>query len=368
MAFVVPIDHFAAYAPVDAEFVVQGAASSDSLNHERLRALNVARRACATSDAGDPDGALRAYARYAQVASEASEALEEAEADAREAEASAPRWTSTLEDGTRKVVSSTGLYGEKCMAIFGIGACHRRSCAYALSERANADGELGEAAAERAATEARRAAGAFEYLSTKALPPLRGQLSADLRANELTASMADAFRLMSLGDAQSTAARRARERGVSWNLRARLHVAASAFYRDADAVLQNNRCDWNGVDIRVLASVLFMRRAHEAEAYLAHGERLREREHCGEAIAACKCAEEALKVCFRASREYSMWARYHDDISARHQTLAKTVTDENSVIFFQKVPPTTTLPEPAVVAKAIDFESSDAVKFSFFTN
>ena len=57
---------------------------------------------------------------------------------------------------------------------------------------------------------------------------------------------------------------------------------ARNFYRDADAKIQSSRCDWNGVDVMLLANVLLGKSSHEAEAYLALAEAFRERDECGQ--------------------------------------------------------------------------------------
>jgi len=355
----VPLDHARALAPIACEFVAERA--PDALNHERLRALNGARTACA--DAMDDDARARAFERFVRVASEAGAVLE-----AGPSGTSGPRWNTTLELGgtTPRARDSLGLEGERALGMFGLASCHRRACARMLEAAETSDVGLGETAATRAAASARRAAGVFAYLASTALPPLRESLGAE-RANELTASMSEVMALMSLGDAQGIAARRAGERGAGWNLRARLHVAACDFYRDADSILQNSRSDWNGVDILVLASVLFARCAHEAEAYLCQAEALREADKCGEAIAACARAADPLNTCAKASREFAPWTRYHDDLVARQRALNSRLTKENEVVFFQTVPkPGVPLPEPAVVATAIDYNPGDPAKHSFF--
>lgn len=355
----VPLDHARALAPVACEFVAERA--PDALNHERLRALNAARTACA--DAVDDDALARAFERYVRVASEAGAALE-----AGPSGGSGPRWNSSLEHGgpRARAYDSLGLAGERALGMFGLASCHRRACMREIEAAEMSDEGLGEEAATRAAASARRAAGVFAYLSSTALPPLRESLGAE-RANELTASMSEVMALMSLGDAQGVAARRAGERGAGWNLRARLHVAASDFYRDADSILRNSRSDWNGVDILVLASVLFARCVHEAEAYLCHAEALREADKCGEAIAACARAADALNTCEKASFESPAWTRYHIDLIARQRALASRLAKENEVVFFQTVPKSgVTLPEPAVVATAIDYNPGDPAKHSFF--
>ena len=346
-----PYDASRALAPVPAEFVHESAV--DSLSFARTRALNAGRAACAA------DGAdARAYERYVALASEACDVLETKPCGVGD-EAVALRWRSALEGAgaSRETYASPGLRGERAFALFGLAGCHRRACGRAMREG-------GDAAS--AATSARIAAGAFAYLANEALPPLRPMLET-FRANELTVSMSEVMRSVSLGDAQGLAARRAREKNSGWNLVARLHVAARNFYRDADAKIQSSRCDWNGVDVMLLANVLLGKSSHEAEAYLALAEAFRERDECGQAVAACARARAALDECERASKEHPAWDAYHREIVARHREIATKTRKENDVVFFQKVPPTAApLPEPAVVATAIAYEPKEPSKHSFF--
>ena len=191
-------------------------------------------------------------------------------------EAVALRWRSALEGAgaSRETYASPGLRGERAFALFGLAGCHRRACGRAMRE-----GGRGVGGDER---ENRR--GRVRDLANEALPPLRPMLET-FRANELTVSMSEVMRSVSLGDAQGLAARRAREKNSGWNLVARLHAAARNFYRDADAKIQSSRCDWNGVDVMLLANVLLGKSSHEAEAYLALAEAFRERDECGQAVA-----------------------------------------------------------------------------------
>jgi len=230
-----------------------------------------------------------------------------------------------------------------------------------------ADGGLGDAGAASCSKNARIAAGVFEHLRRTVLPPLRGLLDGECVANELTASMAEVMKLMSLGDAQGAACRRALERGSAANLRARLHRGASELYRDANAVLQSRRCDWNGVDILLTASVLVAWKTHEAEAFLAHAEARRAADECGETIAACRRAQEAVLDCAQASREIVAWATYHDELASRVAALAAKARKENEVVFFQKIPtPGAPLPEAAVVVGPIEYVPSEPAKHTFF--
>jgi len=355
-----PYDASRALAPVPVEFVHETA--SDSLSFERTRALNAARAACAAdfTDTDADDAKRRAYERYVALASEACAVLETKPLAAGGDDASeCLRWRSALEGAgaARDTYASPGLRGERAFALFGLAGCHRRACARAMRE--------GDDVAS-AATSARIAAGVFAYLANEVLPPLRPTLET-FRANELTVSMSEVMRLVSLGDAQGRAARRAREKNSGWNLVARLHVAARNFYRDADAVIQRSRCDWNGVDIALLASVVLGKSSHEAEAYLALAEAFRARDECGQAVAACARAGEALDNCAQASKERPAWDAYHREIVARHREMATKTRKENDVVFFQKVPPTVApLPEPAVVATAIAYEPKEPSTHSFF--
>lgn len=362
-AMFLPIDHARALAPEAAAFVADGAA--DALAHERLRALNAARAACASAGASaDADAGRRAHERYADAIAEAASALEARRGGA---DGATTRWASTLEGGrAAKSYPAPGLRGEEAFALFGLASCRRRMCAREAAARM-ADGGLGDAGAASCSKNARIAAGVFEHLRRTVLPPLRGLLDGECVANELTASMAEVMKLISLGDAQGAACRRALERGSAANLRARLHRGASELYRDANAVLQSRRCDWNGVDILLTASVLVAWKTHEAEAFLAHAEARRAADECGETIAACRRAQEAVLDCAQASREIVAWATYHDELASRVAALAAKARKENEVVFFQKIPtPGAPLPEAAVVVGPIEYVPSEPAKHTFF--
>ena len=357
-----PIDYARALTPEAIEFVADGAA--DSLAFQRLRALNAARASCAHAAAhADADVGRRKYERYVDVITEAEGALEALD----RGEGPTARWASTLESGREaRSYPAPGLAGERAFALFGLASCHRRLCARETAARM-AEGGLGDAGAASCSKNARVAAGMFKHLQETVLPPLKASLDGECVANELTASMAEVMTLISLGDAQGAACRRALERGSAANLRARLHRGASELYRDANAVLQSRRCDWNGVDIFLTAGVLVAWKTHEAEAFLAHAEARRAADECGEVIAACRRAEEAVRDCAQASGEVVSWATYHGELASRVAAHAAKAVKENEVVFFQKIPtPVAPLPEAAVVVGPIEYVPSEPSKHTFF--
>ena len=376
-----PYDASRALAPEPAVFVTETSSDAgvdgDSLAFERLRALNAARESCALTVTASPRDGVRAYERYVGVITDAFAALETRGGSPGAEEGDEDhglRWRSSLEDGASvKSYSAPGLAGERAMALFGYGGCLRRIAIEAIIDGTEAEGgALGETRANEANLALRSAAGVYEYLAKYALPRLRESLSAG-RANELTTSMSEMMRLVSLGDAQGLVCARASERWDGKNptahfrLLARLHAGASELYGQADAVIQGNRRDWNGIDIRLLACVLFGRASHECEAHLAHAESLRGETTAGQAVAACVQAGEALKSCEQAATEYAHWAARHAKLRERWVSLSEIISKENEVVYFEKVPQTApSLPASTVVVKPAPYEPRAAGKHSFF--
>lgn len=370
-----PYDASRALAPEPAVFVTEtsadGGVDGDSLAFERLRALNAARESCALSVASTARDGVRAYERYVGVVTDAFAALETREGDDEGDQAHGLRWRSSLEDrASVKSYATPGLAGERAMALFGYGGCLRRVAIEAIEGCNSGGGALGETRANEANSALRSAAGVYEYLAKNALP--RESLSAE-RANELTSSMSEVMGFVSLGDAQGIVCARASERwdgenpAAHFRLLARLHAGASELYGRADAVLQGSRRDWNGIDIRLLACVLFGRASHECEAHLAHAESLRGETTAGQAVAACVRAGEALKSCDQASTEYAHWATRHAELRERWLALSEVISKENEVVYFEKVPQTgPSLPASTVVVKPVPYEPSAAGKHSFF--
>lgn len=370
-----PYDASRALAPEPAVFVTEssanGTADGDSLAFERLRALNAARESCALSVASTARDGVRAYERYVGVITDAFAALETRGGNDEGDQAHGLRWRSSLEDcASVKSYATPGLAGERAMALFGYGGCLRRVAIEAIEGCNSAGGALRETRANEANSALRKAAGVYEYLAKNTLP--REPLSAE-RANELTSSMSEVMCFVSLGDAQGVVCARASERwdgenpAAHFRLLARLHAGASELYGRADAVLQGNRRDWNGIDIRLLACVLFGRASHECEAHLAHAESLRGETTAGQAVAACVRAGEALKSCEQASTEYAHWATRHAELHERWLALSEVISKENEVVYFEKVPQTgPSLPASTVVVKTVPYEPSVAGKHSFF--
>lgn len=115
------------------------------------------------------------------------------------------------------------------------------------------------------------------------------------------------------------------------------------------------------------ASVLVAWKTHEAEAFLAHAEARRAADECGEAIAACIRADEAVRECAQAAKEIAPWATYHDELAARVAALTAKARKENEVVFFQKIPaPGAPLPEAAIVVTPIEYVPSEPSKHTFF--
>ena len=283
------------------------------------------------------------------------------------------RWTSTSEDGTVKTYDvACGLFGERAMALAAYAGALRRIARDGLLV------PVSEAATSTAATEAamvlRRAAGAYSHLADKVLPPLKSSLDVE-RANELTGSFANVMRLMSLGDAQGAACRRAREKWdgatgarAHWTLAMKLHVSAMGFYRDVDVQLNSNGRDWNGVCLELLAAVVVGRQTHEAEAWLARARVAQCEEKFGDAVAASEKALRALQECKQASSELEAWSSYYDELDSRAKKMISETRRDNECVYFQKVVPSDVeLPTTGVVlAKEIPYEAShDTVKHSF---
>ena len=373
-----PYDASRALAPEPAVFVTEmaadGGVDGDSLAFERLRALNAARESCALTVGSTARDGVRAYERYVGVITDAFAALETRGGNDEGDQAHGLRWRSSLEDGASvKSYATPGLAGERAMTLFAYGGCLRRIAIETIGDGVGAgDGALGETRANEANMALRSAAGVYEYLAKNALPRLRETLSAE-RANELTHSMSEVMSFVSLGDAQGVVCARASERwdgenpAAHFRLLARLHAGASELYGRADAVLQGNRRDWNGIDIRLLACVLFGRASHECEAHLAHAESLRGETTAGQAVAACVRAGEALKSCEQASTEYAHWATRHAELHERWLALSEVISKENEVVYFEKVPQTgPSLPASTIVVKPAPYEPSAAGKHSFF--
>lgn len=329
------------------------------------------RRARATcARATDATDRAHAYEHYLHLIAEACAALQTKNTGATSANL---RWTSTTETGRVNAYDvPCGLFGERAMALAAYGGALRRLARDALLA------PVVEASTSTAATEAatnlRRAAGCYRHLVDKVLPPLKSSLEVE-RANEMTGSFAHVMRLVSLGDAQGAACRRAREKwdgasGVQahWTLAMKLHVGAMAFYRDADAQLNSNGRDWNGVCLDLLAAVVVGRQTHETEAWLARARVAQCEEKFGDAVAASEKALRALEECKQASSELAAWSSYYEELLSRVKSLLGETRRDNECVYFQKVIPSDVeLPSVGVVlAQEIPYEAShDTVKHSF---
>ncbi|KAB2624317.1 BRO1 domain-containing protein BROX [Pyrus ussuriensis x Pyrus communis] len=271
------------------------------------------------------------------------------------------RWTSELKIQWTSALSSSfffNLIGSKyfqinnlrfelCMTLFLYGAIIR--------ERAL---EVLPADLVQSATLFREAAGVFHHLAHQVIPFLQHSLIGE-RPPEVVSSVSAVMSLICLGDAQAVTIKRAKEKGTTVGLLAKLHHGIVELLDEAAGVLHTAReCKDTSLDVADFISSCKM--LHELQAQKYFAETLKSSNQFGVAVAVLRFTLTNVKKNMPGKESWKSVIKEEID---NFSELLRKHEHENEFVWHEKVPSEETL-SGRVVSAVVSAENTVQSGFS----
>ncbi|KAL8518295.1 hypothetical protein ACS0TY_009597 [Phlomoides rotata] len=192
----------------------------------------------------------------------------------------------------------------------------------------------------QAATLFRKAAGVYDYLEQVVLVRL---IRAKGTTPETTPHISSIMSLVCLADAQAASARKAKEKGSTTSLLAKLHHGITLLLVEAIDTLRNTSKESTDISSRLLDYILSCKTLHELRYYKYTAEGLKDDGEIGVAIGVLRLALWSAKKDVPKEESWrSVFKQVTDDLTV----ILRKYEHENEFVWYEKVPCNNDLPLP----------------------
>ncbi|KAL8533400.1 hypothetical protein ACS0TY_009692 [Phlomoides rotata] len=192
-----------------------------------------------------------------------------------------------------------------------------------------------------------KAAGVYDYLEQVVLVRL---IRAKGTTPETTPHISSIMSLVCLADAQAASARKAKEKGSTTSLLAKLHHGITLLLVEAIDTLRNTSKESTDISSRLLDYILSCKRLHELRYYKYAAEGLKDDGEIGVAIGVLRLALWSAKKDVPKEESWrSVFKQVTDDLTV----ILRKYEHENEFVWYEKVPCNNDLPLPQGVKRLL---------------